>query len=256
MLKLSKYEFRKNRNVLIIIAVGLILLEAYFLFSCLLKKSNNTILLASLLLYIYAMVCFFMVFVLAISNYSKELSSKSSYLIFMTPNPALNIIVSKMFTILIIGIVTAAIFFGIVCLDFHVLSMTYSNISEFKNVIKLFATMSNIDLAQLALTVLSYILEFLISFFATVTLVYLAITLSATLFQNHRLKGVISTILFFIMTFIVNKITGLLPVIYSNSDLTITQTLINLVPPTLFNLVIMIGCMFGCAALLEKKVSL
>ena len=124
MLKLSKYEFRKNRNFLLVIGIVFALLEIYFLAGIFMKDSGNSAR-ALVFLFICAVVCFFSVFILAISNYSKELNSKSSYLIFMTPNTSLNIIFSKMFTILIIGLVSMTIICVTGYIDWKLLCQTF-----------------------------------------------------------------------------------------------------------------------------------
>lgn len=259
MLKLAKYEFRKNRTFLIIIAAIAVILESYFLIS-LIIDDNEHVLTSALFLVMYAFICYFMVFILSISNYSKELNSRSSYLIFMTPNSALSIILSKMFTILIIGTAIICVFCAFWYVDINLASEHYSDIEELaqlKYVFKFMMSAFEVNVTELALNIVSYALSFIISFFATVTLVYMAITLSATLFQNNRFKGLMSCIIFFALTAGVNKVRSLMPLIYNDIDtLTLTKMLINLLPSTLVNLCIIIGCVLGCAALLEKKVSL
>lgn len=256
MLKLTKYEFRKNRTFLIIIAIITLLLEGYFLFNVFFKETEH-IAVSGLLLYMYACICFFMVFILSINNYSKELNSKSSYLIFMTPNSTLNIVLSKMLSIFIIGAVIVSIFAFLAWFDITILTNKYPSIGSTKMIIDFILTTAGLNMNQMLLGIVSWSISFIISFFTAVTLVYLSITLSATLLQNNKFKGMLSCIIFFILTAATSKIRMQLPQIYDTWETAnISQMLINQIPSTLFNLCIVIACVLGSAALLDKKVSL
>lgn len=254
MLKLTKYEFRKNRTTLIIIAIGFLLLQGYFLGSIILEKENHSGMSASLLA-MYSMVCFFAVFILAVANYSKELSSKSSYLIFMTPNSPLSIIFSKMLNILIIGTAIVVVFFVLGLFDIKLLMDTYPEIGSFTEMIKEIMKAIGIDVGGFLAKLFYFVVSFLISFFAVVTLVYFSITLSATLLQNNRFRGFLSFGLFVVFVLIVGYISDLIPVPYPDTQ-KYSEALINLIPGTLVELVVMIASIAGCSILLEKKVSL
>ena len=132
MLKLTKYEFRKNRTIFIIFAIGLILLQIYFMVSTYSGDDEHTII-SSMMLFMYSMVCYFSVFMLAISSYSKELNSKSSYLIFMTPNSALKIILSKMLTILIIGLILLVLICVLGYFDISMIWMPIQMLAQLQN---------------------------------------------------------------------------------------------------------------------------
>lgn len=254
MLKLSKYEFRKNRNFLIIIGAGLLLLQIYFMISTFVKNTDHTVI-SSSLLFLYAMICYFAVFILAVSNYSKELNSKSSYLIFMTPNSALNIIFSKIFTILIIGLVLLILICGFGYLDITLVYKTYPDVGDITNFANEFMKMLGINTGELILSILASILEFIISFFSVVMLSYLAITLSATLLQNNKFKGIVSFVIFLILTYLTTFIVGKLPVIYDNPE-NMLQVFTTTLPATILDVIIIAASILGCSVLLEKKVSL
>ena len=84
-----------------------------------------------------------------------------------------------------------------------------------------------------------------------VTLAYLCITLTATVLQNRKIKGLISVILYIFLFYAVNKIGGLLPVLYESPE-NMQQAL----PCMVFFLIIIAGAVVGTAQLLDKKVSL
>lgn len=80
MLKLTKYELRKNLLGIGIVAGIICVLQALFMFFCLTENINYTSLFGGLLI-IAASVSYFIVFIFGVVTYYRELSSKSSYLI-------------------------------------------------------------------------------------------------------------------------------------------------------------------------------
>ena len=254
MLKLMKYEFRKNRNVLLVIGGGLLLLQLYYMFGCFTKDSGH-ITAAGVMLVLWSMVCFFTVFILAVSNYSKELNSKSSYLIFMTPNTSFAILFSKMLSILLMGVAIAVIFGFLTVLDLNLLHMAMPEVEDFMTLLNQFLEGMNIHIGAALLSTLSWILMFLVDFFSIVSVAYLAITLSATFLQNSRLKAPISVAVFLVITYLINRIANLLPLLYPNPQ-TILESFLAVLPITLFNLAVLAACVFISGKLLDQKVSL
>ncbi len=254
MLKLTKYEFIKSKLTLILTAIVFALLEGYFLYGIIIEDTEHTVVSMALLTF-FSLSCVFVVYILAITNYSKELSSKSSYLIFMTPNTALNIILSKMLSSLIIGIGFIVVIGIVFFLDMHLFLVTYEST---RNIIEFILTAlesMDIDTSLILPTLIVYSLEFIINFFCIVTMIYFAITLSSTVLQNKRGKGLVSFILVIIFAVLLAKIEEYIPHIYDQPK-DIAQAVISILPTVAFEFILMICCVFGTAQLLEKKVSL
>ena len=129
MLKLTKYELRKNLLGIGIVAGIICVLQALFMFFCLTENLNYTSLFGGLLI-IAASVSYFIVFIFGVVTYYRELSSKSSYLIFMTPNSSLSIITSKLLYTLIIGIGISAIFIGFGVLDIFMMAGVFGDLAD------------------------------------------------------------------------------------------------------------------------------
>ena len=244
MLKLTKYELRKNLLGIGIVAGIICVLQALFMFFCLTENINYTSLFGGLLI-IAASVSYFIVFIFGVVTYYRELSSKSSYLIFMTPNSSLSIITSKLLYTLIIGIGISAIFIGFGVLD---LADALKNFSEMLKIM-------GIDVVNIIINIVAGIISFLIAFFFLISLAYFAITLSSTALQNNKIKGFISVILFCVLAYATIKISSLLPELYKNPD-SLSQALMSSLPATIFQLLMVVACTFGSAVLLDKKVSL
>ena len=109
MFKLTKYELRKTRATLVIAAVCFAILELAYIIGLALHKENLAGGSASFLI-LFACFSYFFFLVLAIMNYSKEMNSKSSYLIFMTPNTPLSILSAKMLMILLVGLTSLLVY--------------------------------------------------------------------------------------------------------------------------------------------------
>lgn len=175
MLKLTKYELRKNLLGIGIVAGIICVLQALFMFFCLTENLNYTSLFGGLLI-IAASVSYFIVFIFGVVTYYRELSSKSSYLIFMTPNSSLSIITSKLLYTLIIGIGISAIFIGFGVLDIFMMAGVFGDLADaLKNFSEMLKIMG-IDVVNIIINIVAGIISFLIAFFFLISLAYFAIT--------------------------------------------------------------------------------
>ena len=253
MFRLSKYELRKNRTALFVLLAGLAALQICFLIA-LRGKTQDYAIIWSTILVLYAVVCYFAVFIFAITNYYREINSKTSYLVFMTPVSALSIILSKMLTVLVLGVILAAALGALGWLDFSLFLNQYSVYKSIGEVISEVMKNFGIDTAQVASMALFGIITFLLSVFSTVAMLYLCITLAATLLQNSRLKLVVTAGIY-TESKIQGVITDLHPMVYRD-----TVDLIYLLqqswPYALANLVELALFMILTTWLLEKKLSL
>ena len=236
MFRLSKYELRKNRTALFVLLAGLAALQICFLIA-LRGKTQDYAIIWSTILVLYAVVCYFAVFIFAITNYYREINSKTSYL----------------------GVILAAALGALGWLDFSLFLNQYSVYKSMGEVISEVMKNFGIDTAQVASMALFGIITFLLSVFSTVAMLYLCITLAATLLQNSRLKLVVTIALFVAGIYAESKIQGVItdlhPMVYRD-----TVDLIYLLqqswPYALANLVELALFMILTTWLLEKKLSL
>ena len=252
MFRLSKYELRKNRTALFVLLAGLAALQICFLIA-LRGKTQDYAIIWSTILVLYAVVCYFAVFIFAIIN------SKTSYLVFMTPVSALSIILSKMLTVLVLGVILAAALGALGWLDFSLFLNQYSVYKSMGEVISEVMKNFGIDTAQVASMALFGIITFLLSVFSTVAMLYLCITLAATLLQNSRLKLVVTIALFVAGIYTESKIQGVItdlhPMVYRDT-VDLLYLLQQSWPYALANLAELALFMILTTWLLEKKLSL
>ena len=258
MFRLSKYELRKNRTALLVLLAGLLALEVGFLVSMQGKEENTVVLWASGLI-LYAVVCYFAVFIFAITNYYREINSKTSYLVFMAPVSSLGIILSKMLTVLVLGVILAGALGALGWLD---LSLFLTHFDEYKSmgeVISEVMSQFGINTSEIISAALFSLITFLLSVFSTVAMLYLCITLAATLLQNSKLKLVLTIVLFVAGMVAESKIQGAIrniyPMVYTDA-VNFMQLLLQSWPFALANLVELAVCMLVTTWLLERKLSL
>ena len=97
----------------------------------------------------------------------------------------------------------------------------------------------------------------LIQFFTMITVAYLAVSLSSTVLQNKKIKGVVSFVLFVVIYVLMSYIAFKLPHLGEGMQATtMLEAIYAYLPQFTLYLVCMIGSYIGSAALLSKKISL
>ena len=97
----------------------------------------------------------------------------------------------------------------------------------------------------------------LIHFFTLITVAYLAVSLSSTVLQNKKIKGVVSFVLFVVIYVLMSYIAFKLPHLGEGMQATtMLEAIYASLPQFTLYLVCMIGSYIGSAALLSKKISL
>ena len=257
MLKLSKYELLKNFRTLPILLGGLAALEIWFLWSVH-QKSEGAIFGSIAVLFLYAMVCFFAVFIFAVTNYYREINSKTSYLVFMTPVSPLGIIISKMLTVLFIGVILGGILIGLGIWDITLLGGSLEEFKSLKEELDQFFSIFGTVLNSYVLNIVLSVVIFLLAFFAMVSMVYFCITLVATLMANNRFRAVLSAALFLLLAIGRQYLQNLLPSQEAgySGEITFSLVIRQSTPYALLNLATIIVMVAATSWLLKHRLSL
>lgn len=255
MLNLLKYELKKNKAVLITLAFLVFGLEGYYLVSFAMDKLEHMGI-ASSFLALVSIISFVIVFILGITNYQKELCSKTSYMVFMTPNSSLKIIGSKLCYVLLLGIATAIVLGGLAVLDLGLLGTLVDEQYHIFDLINMLAEQLGINLSMMMGYSIIRLIYFILSVLSVVTVAYLAITLSATLLYNSRFRGIISVVFFILLMMAVTYINNHIIADDLVVEMDLYDIFINSIPGIVYNAVVMIGCMFGCSFLIDRQISL
>jgi len=255
MLKLIKYEFKKNLAPVLIFLAALVFVELIFIIGNTSDNEDLVVIAISLLL-LAGSFSYFLILLFGISSYSKELKNKTIYLVFMTPNSTLSIIMSKLIHITLTALMLAAAFIGTFAIDFHILIQKFSDTTlDIGEVFDVILKSYNTSVATLIATTIFYIISIVIIFLTYVVMGYLSVTLSATILNNSKAKGFLSAVFFVIFLIINSVIVHLLPTIIE-TPYTTADILINLIPQLIVEIIAMVLMIWGTSYMLEKKISL
>lgn len=253
MLKLIKYEYRKEMSTYLVLFAALIFAEVYFLISF--ATDSGTNMAVSSFLFIFGGICGVLaLMLLGALSYSKEISSKYSYMTFMTPNSPYKIVGAKYISLFVATAVASILYVGFVSLDAYLVLSKYEDIKSFTIMIKRAAAVFGWDTDAYFAMFFAMLLSMWISFFFSVSCAYLAITLSTTILANKKGKGFLSVVFFFVISFVVSRIAGMLrqnSIAYSVSD-----AFLNNIYVYLFQIAMIIGSYFFVSFMLKKKISL
>lgn len=257
MLKMMKYEYKRALGALKILLAIVALIEVYFLVGTTMKEGLHTGIASGLLVF-SAIACYMFVLIYGISNYNKDLKSKTGLLVFMTPVSTYRILGAKLLSILLTGITLVAVLFGLFTIDYSYAASIY----HFDGIISFFKEMfesMGADITGALWSLLAFIVMFLIQFFMTTTMAYLAISLSSTVLQNKKSKGFVSFVLFIAIYMMVNGLSALIIKESVGFDVKINGfagAFVNMLPVYLLYLAVAACCFYVSANLLEKKISL
>ena len=245
MLKLMKYEFRKQLFSKGIILAIIAIIEAFFCYYVLkdnMEKSGMVmgigIIVAICVLFFEAIEC--------ITTYSSDLKTRQSYLLFMTPHSSYCIIGAKVLAMIVTILVSALVFLLVGFADFNLAFAKFSSLDELYAILK---EVIHLDINFSDVTV--YACEFVTGWINFVILAFCAITLSTTFLANKKGKGLVSIILYFA----INYLEGRCMVLIQN--LVTPKTSLGTAGIYIFcYAVYSVTAYFASAYMLDKKVSL
>ncbi len=253
MIRLMKYEYRRNLAGIIAMLAAILLAQCYFLFSVL-REDAYMALGATMLLAFVSFLSVLGMLIFSVALYSRELGTKASYLTFMTPNSMPKILGAKLVAAFLLGVLFAAIISVFAIWDTRLMVKSFPDLEFVRVLAEQFAVMADMTLATIMTNIMAVAIEFVINFLAIVMVAYLAITLSATALQNRRLKGIVSFILFVGLIVLLEWGVAQYPDPGYTDNL--MRGLIGDWPQYATFLVVIAGSFVASAVLLEKKVSL
>lgn len=255
MLKLIKYEFRKNRTgllVMLAVAAGLFLLAP----AGRALEREGMMAASVVLLMLYSMAAYVFVLVRGIIAYSNELKTRTGYLLMMVPRSTMSILFSKLLFTL---------FFALLMMFVSVLALGGAGgilIAEvysargLMDVLRIAMLQVGLSMDALLSTAAFFVLAVMASVLTLVSVSYLSVTLSATVLQQGRLRGVVEAVIFIALMILTSWITNLVGPDETALYRTLREALRALLPSIYLNLAFTAGFTALSAYVLRKKVSL
>ncbi len=194
MLTIMKYEIIRQKFSKWIMFGLLAVLEAVFLITLALEKSD-AMGYAILGLATLAMFSFLYVSLESIINYNQDLSRKSGYMVFMTPYSVFEILGAKILNSIVMIVMTAVVFGVTAFLDITLLLIKNHSLESLmiyiNDIIKQFT-----DLDVTPASIISVLVLAVIFWISTVAIAFLALTLTYTFLQTAPAKVFISFLIF------------------------------------------------------------
>ena len=176
-------------------------------------------------------------------------------------------------------LILCAIFGGLYALlgllDIRLLLERLGEYEEFLTELNEMLTELGIHTDQIAFGAVFTVIYMALSILSFFAVAYLAITLSHTFFRDKKWRWVMALIFYLVINYAISFVSSLFPMVYTalnvmdaagvnkiaaayNLDTTpnLSELLIFLVPQTLVSLATILVSLFGCAWMLEKKISL
>ena len=256
MLKLMKYEFRKNRTLLLVLLGVIAALEGLFIYSTI-TKDEGWLIASVVLLVVAAYGAALAVFIMGVSSYSRELNQKSSYLVFMTPRSSLSIIASKLVFTLLTGFCIAAVLIGLAAMDVPMMFKALG--AEWRGYMNVFNTaLGEFDMSveRILNIVAFYALYIMADIVSSVCVAYLAITLTATIMRGKKFHALVAVVFYLAISFGIGRLNA----VFMGSTLTnvydIEDVTRMLIPSFFVTLGVIAGSIGLSAWMLKNKVEL
>lgn len=246
MLKLMKYEYKKQALSKLVILALLAVVEIIFFVGVIINKESTMAIGLGLLSFITWASILYVSFE-SIITFSNDLKTKCSYMLFLTPNTSYRIIGAKVLLAGIQILVVGLLFLGVIIGDVALLVVRYDKVADVKilieDMIKQFMNV-NISLQDGVLAFLMILLAWI----STITIAFFSITLSTTFLANSKLKGIVSFAIFVGINWLSAYISA------KTIGATMNDTFIYL--NSLYALCFTVITYLGTSWMLEKKVSL
>lgn len=256
MLKMMKYEYRRGIFPLLVVITALAAAELVFLIGVFAEK-DIFVGLGLIFLIMGGWAAFMFVLIYGVIIYSQDLKNKTGYMVFMTPLSNFKIIGAKLLSILLTGI-TLVVFLGIIIVvDYNVIKSHNSDIAGMEVMLNDILGTTGSSLGAVVANLVGFIVVLLIQFFTMITIAYLAVSLSSTVLQNKKIKGVVSFVLFVVLYVLISYIAYKLPHLGKGMQAgNMLEAIYATIPQLILYVVCMIGSYIGSATLLSKKISL
>ena len=219
MFTLMKYELRKTLFGKLILLGLAVAAEGLFIYS--LISSNNSLQITSvIILAILALVGLIAIGVQSVLTLHRDMNTKQSYMLFMTPHTKYEILGAKVLENGISTIIAGAFFVALGFTDATLLISHNQSVEELLDLLNGFVEILGAQLSANPLEIIAFISNNVFGWLATVTIAYLADVLASSIFNGKKGGLLICFVIFLALNVVVEKLVGLIPVV---SDFTAGQ---------------------------------
>lgn len=212
MLKLVKYEWKKQRTSRLII-LGLLVAGIIAFWGGILFKSDTVTVLSLAFLYIFAVLVLFYTGVESVLVFNRDLRTKQSYMLFMVPKSIWEILGAKFISAILQMLFVFALFFAAGSLNLMAAVWRSGKIEALVHVFEnLMRTITETNFDWMILVEAAFIL--FLAWMMIILIGFLAVILARTVLVKSRFAGLFAFILFFLINVAVEwgyRFSDLLP---------------------------------------------
>ena len=209
MLQLLKYELRKTLMSKLILFGITVVAQAVFL-AGLWGKKDETLAIGAVLLFFIAITGIALMGVLSIATLHKDMNTRQSYMLFMTPNSCYKILGAKVIECGLSLAIAGAFFFALGYLDFSLLLGKGSNKQIWDMLNEMIQAVNReiiVDAPHLSALVFSSLAAWL----CTVTTAYLSDVVASSLLNGKKVNWLVTFALFITLNYGVSQLLKLVP---------------------------------------------
>lgn len=210
MLKLMKYEFRKTMFSKAVLLIVTALAELAYLIGVF-AKQEDTMGWGIVGLILCAMIGIFYIGIESLIVFHKDLNTKQSYMLFLTPNSSYRILGAKVLENGIAIFAAGAFFAALAALDATIGILYIGGLKEFLDILGEVIKSIQINIDIQSEQILMTFLAGLASWMMMIVTGYLAIVLSATVLAGKKFSGFVSFLLYLLISWISGRLMGLVP---------------------------------------------
>ncbi|MDO4483251.1 MAG: hypothetical protein Q4C54_02100 [Clostridia bacterium] len=210
MLQLMKYEFRKTRTTKLVVVGLTLLLQIMFMFGLYGNNEQWMSTGAGLLIF----VATFGVIIIGLQSLltlHKDMSTKQSYMLFMTPNSSYKILGAKVLECSL-SMLLMAVFFG--ALGFLDVTLLFGKFGQLDQLLEFFRSVMKQFTDQIHFTspeIISFCGMLLCSWLATVVTAAFSDVFACSLLNGKKFAGLAAFALFVVLNMVFGWISGLIP---------------------------------------------
>ena len=222
MLKLLKYELRKtlmSKLILLGLTVGV---EAYFLYGVCTKNPDISSL-ATILLCVLAATGVLFIGIQSIVTLHHDMNTKQSYMLFMTPHTNYAILGAKALECTVSVALASLFYFGLGALDVTLVFSAFGQIEKLVRFANEFMSAMNMQIALDPMSIAVFVAQLGTSWIETVMVAFLADVIATALLKGKKFGGLVTFILFIILTYATSKIVSLIPAVGSYNATVLLQ---------------------------------
>ncbi len=208
--KLIKYEFRKTMFSKMILLIITAIAEIAFLLGVFLKWEKG-LAIGIFGLMMCASVGIIYIGIESISTFQKDLNTKQSYMLFLTPKSSFQILGAKVIENGI-ALLLAGIFYAVLAaIDISAAILYLGGLKELLELLHELAINIQMNINITPQDALMFFFTLLTFWLLVIQTGYLAIVLSATVLAGKRFSGFVSFVLFILINWLVNYPVNLIP---------------------------------------------